>query len=78
MKIGHSAMGYREDELDAWIASRPEKKRRGVSRLSHQAFSIKPRARKRVHPTFIDGRACARSTSGGCDQREVGPSPLSR
>ncbi|WP_285414295.1 AlpA family phage regulatory protein [Variovorax sp. efr-133-TYG-130] len=27
VQIGQSAMGYREDELDAWIASRPEKKR---------------------------------------------------
>lgn len=27
VQIGQSAMGYREDELDAWVASRPEKKR---------------------------------------------------
>lgn len=27
VQIGQSAMGYREDELDSWIASRPEKKR---------------------------------------------------
>ena len=27
VQIGQSAMGYREDEIDAWIASRPEKKR---------------------------------------------------
>jgi len=27
VQIGQSAMGYREDKLDAWIASRPEKKR---------------------------------------------------
>lgn len=27
VQIGQSAMGYREDELDAWIASRPQKER---------------------------------------------------